>query len=512
MASIDIVRNTRQSYDEPAMLELVESIRAYGVMQSITLRPHPDQAGRYQLAAGHRRYFGAQRAGLEDIPASIRPLTDREFMEVQLLENLQREKVHPADEAVAFAELLDNSFSAEEIGLRVGKPARFVAQRAQLVKLLPDWQQALREGRLPLGGAHALARLPAEAQEQAGVSLNAGYYSDWVEIDGVRKRSYDTAQVRRWVKDSLSRNLATAAFPKDDATLFPSAGACLTCPKRTGNALYLFQDMGADRCLDGACFETKCHNFLERQLAEVEQVLDSGPVVRITDDWNKKSAGVLSRYDYERLDPEKEVAPEAVQSGRLRQAIVMDGHQAGKLVQVLVKASLAQAADPAAALQEKAQAEQVESKQQKAATVAKNRQMRRAYQKLQEGILTDPNLRTAVLREKLVRDLEYTITKAKKQVLVERYAFPAAVFELRHYSSELKSAIAEQVERLPEEQLVSLLLDLELVGWHTSEYDNHIPRLAAAQGWTPELLDAEVAAAKAARVNGQAVGEEVASA
>ena len=123
--------------------------------------------------------------------------------------------------AEAFAELLASGlgYTAEEIGLRIGKPARFVAQRAQLVHLRRQWQEALREGRLPLGAAHALARLPAEFQDQAEAGLN--YYGNWVIIDGVSKRAYDTNSVRRWIKDTLSRDLATAAFPKDDAELFP---------------------------------------------------------------------------------------------------------------------------------------------------------------------------------------------------------------------------------------------------------------------------------------------------
>ncbi|WP_310391476.1 ParB/RepB/Spo0J family partition protein [Hymenobacter sp.] len=503
LASIDVVRNTRQHYDEPAMLELIQSIRAHGVMQSVTLRPHPEAPGRYQLAAGHRRFFAAQRAELTEIPAGIRPLTDRQFLEVQLLENLQREKVHPADEAVAFDELLTSGqgYTAEEIGLLVGKPPRFVAQRAQLVQLVPAWQEALREGRLPLGGAHALARLAAEHQEQAQTQLNQGYHADWVEIGGVRKRTYDTAGVRRWVKDSLSRNLATAAFPKDDPDLFPVAGACTTCPKRTGNCLYLFQDMGTDRCLDAGCFETKRNNFLERQLALIEQTLDGGPVLRITDEWGNRRPGVLNRYDYQLVAEETEIAPEVLESGRFRQAIVMDGHQAGQLVHVLVKAELAQAADPVGARQAQEAAEKEKSRQEKAATVAKNRQMNRAYQKLQEGIQAVPALRDAVLIEVLVQQLEYTLTKAKRQVLQQVYNWPDELFgQGGSYSTERKQAIARQVAAMPTTQLLPMLLDMWLVGWHTSEYDSHIPKLAAAQGWTPELLDAEVAEAKARRL------------
>ena len=106
--------------------------------------------------------------------------------------------------------------------------------------------------------------------------------------------------------------------------------------------------MGNDRCLDAGCFQVKCSNFLERQLATLEQTMDGGPVLKITDNTTTKSADVLTRWDYNILAQDDEVAPGLIESGRVRQAIVMEGKQAGQLVQVVVKPELANAADPRA--------------------------------------------------------------------------------------------------------------------------------------------------------------------
>ena len=114
--------------------------------------------------------------------------------------------------------------------------------------------------------------------------------------------------------------------------------------------------------------------------------------------------------------------------------------------------------------------------------MAKNRRMRRAFQKLQDSLKADAVVRKAVICEVLVQQLEYTVTKAKKQVLLEKYQWPESVFEQRAYSTEMKAAIADQVRTMPEADMMMLFLDLYLVGWHTSEYDYHIPKLAEQLG------------------------------
>lgn len=316
LSCIDVVRNTRQHYDEAAMAELVESIRAYGVMQNITVRPHPETPGRYQLVFGHRRYTGAQRAGLDEIPAIIRPFTDREFLEVQLLENLQRQDVHPADEAVAFAELLDrHGYSAEEIHLKVGKPVKFVLLRAKLVGLVPFWMEALRENRLPLAAAHDLARLPDVAQ------LEATKVYCYAQNDA-GKTIYDAQAVRNYIASHILRDLHQAAFSKTDAALCSAAGPCTACPKRSGASLSLFSDLAnKDMCLDGACFTAKKKAFVERRETELTQELGHAPIL-VSTDYQVKRSGVATSSQWSSSEKDK---PGAVE------VLVVDGRDAGQL-------------------------------------------------------------------------------------------------------------------------------------------------------------------------------------
>ncbi len=326
LASIDLVANTRTHYDETALAELTESIRAQGVLQSVLVRPSA-VAGRYELAAGHRRYLAAQAAGLTEIPAGIRALTDRQFLEVQLLENLQRQDVAPADEAVAFARLLENDFSAAEIGQKVGKSARFVAQRAALAVLEPYWMAALRAGRLPLVAANELARLPAAGQQRMQEAAAADY----------TYRRDDTVFAAHWVNQNIKqhvlRELHSAAFPKHDATLYPMAGACTACPKRSAAYQQLFdeEEQRHDLCLDGPCFQKKKYFFVERRTKELRAETGQKPVlVSSTYYANHADKSVLTEAKYRKVKAE---TPGAVQ------ALVVDGSEAGHLAWVQLNES-----------------------------------------------------------------------------------------------------------------------------------------------------------------------------
>ena len=318
--SITVTRNTRKVFDEAALAELAESIKAHGVLQPIVVRPMGEL--KFELVAGERRYRAALLAGLEHLPATVRTLTDREFLEVQLLENLQRVDVRPADEAQAFAELLKNGYSAEEIGLKVGKGAKFVAQRAKLAALMPFWLDALTEDRLPLVAATEIARLPDESQarleevalrDYALKQPGALFKADWVK----------TA-----IRNHVLRDLNAAAFHKHDAQLCPAAGACTSCPKRSGAVKQLFdeEELKHDYCLDGACFEQKKEAFVVQQCATLRKATGQ-PAVRISSNYYQVPKGTLDCYSYKEV---KEGTPEAVQ------AVLVDGSQMGQLKWVVI--------------------------------------------------------------------------------------------------------------------------------------------------------------------------------
>jgi ParB family chromosome partitioning protein len=97
--------NTRHTYNEKKMAELTESVRKYGVITPLLVRPIGG-AGQHEIAAGHRRYRAAKNAGVNMLPVQVREMSDAEFLEILMIENLQREDVHELDEANGYKELM----------------------------------------------------------------------------------------------------------------------------------------------------------------------------------------------------------------------------------------------------------------------------------------------------------------------------------------------------------------------------------------------------------------------
>ncbi len=148
----------RKSFDEESLNELASSIRAYGIVQPIVVRPLPD--GFFQLIAGERRWRAAQRASLARLPAVVRDASEHTALEIALVENLQREDLNPIEEAQAYERLIvEFSMTQEEVARRVGKNRATVANMLRLLKLPPEVQQWLREDRLTTGHAKALLSL-----------------------------------------------------------------------------------------------------------------------------------------------------------------------------------------------------------------------------------------------------------------------------------------------------------------------------------------------------------------
>ena len=165
----------RKQFDEEALSELSASIAQHGILQPLLVRPLP--GGGYQLVAGERRWRAARMAGLEEVPAVIRELTDREAAELAMIENLQREDLNPMEEAKGYQTLMETyGMTQEEAARAVNKSRPAVANALRLLQLPDEVAEMVAEGRLPAGHARALLsfseeeRLPA-AQEAAEKGL-----------------------------------------------------------------------------------------------------------------------------------------------------------------------------------------------------------------------------------------------------------------------------------------------------------------------------------------------------
>ncbi|HEX9669103.1 MAG TPA: ParB/RepB/Spo0J family partition protein [Thermoanaerobaculia bacterium] len=162
----------RSAFDEAALEELASSIRAQGVVQPLVVTPSYD--GTYTIVAGERRWRAARRAGLAAVPVVVRQVGDeREFLELALVENLQRSDLNPIEEAEAFRALQDQfGLSQEEIAARVAKSRPAVANALRLLKLPEEVQQMLRDGRLTAGQARPLLAL-ADRDRQVAMAERA---------------------------------------------------------------------------------------------------------------------------------------------------------------------------------------------------------------------------------------------------------------------------------------------------------------------------------------------------
>lgn len=159
------VYQPRKRMDPEGVAELARSVSQKGVLQPLLVRPNGDG---YEIVAGERRFRAAQQAGLATVPVVVRTLSDRETLEIALIENVQREDLSAVEEARAFKQLLDFGMSQEEVADAVGKSRSAVANTLRLLQLGDDALQALDDGRISAGHARAIL---AQSEENRGWAL-----------------------------------------------------------------------------------------------------------------------------------------------------------------------------------------------------------------------------------------------------------------------------------------------------------------------------------------------------
>lgn len=155
----------RSNFHADTLAELVDSIRARGILQPLLARPHPQNPGKYQIVAGERRWRAAQQAGLHDVPVLIRDLADTDAMAAALVENLQRQDLNPIEEGEGFRRLIEEfGLTQEQLGTAVGKSRSHVANAMRLLQLPPSVRIEVQSGRLSAGHARALLAHPDPEQ------------------------------------------------------------------------------------------------------------------------------------------------------------------------------------------------------------------------------------------------------------------------------------------------------------------------------------------------------------
>ncbi len=257
--------NPRRDFGAAGLKELADSMRAHGVLEPLLVRPMNGQGAekqilrsaqddkkptadqKFEIVVGARRFRAAKLAKLESLPAIVRELSDTDALEIQIIENLQREDVQPLDEGLGYRALIDHAgYDVAKVAEKIGKSQSYVYQRLKLADLSKPAQKALAEGKINAGHAVQIARLQPAIQE--------------VVLKSMRLDQGGEPTVRElgeWIQENVHRNLDKAPWKKGDASLLPKAGPCDICPKRAGTNPQAFPDLKPQTCTDPDCFRAK---------------------------------------------------------------------------------------------------------------------------------------------------------------------------------------------------------------------------------------------------------------
>ncbi len=317
--------NPRRTFDEAKLYELAESIKHNGLIQPITVRPNNQG---FEIVAGARRYRAAQLAELFSVPARIVEIDDAKALEWQLVENSQRVDVHPYEEAQGFQRLLDiPGYDVASLVEKSGKSASHVYARLSLLQLIPTVAEAFTQERITASHANLIARLPQESQAEA---FEQCWRKDWQDKE---PHLLPAKHVAAWIQANLYLSLADAPFDREDPTLDPAAGACVTCHRRSGYNTSLFCDVQGDQCLDSTCYHGKVEAFLDREIAA------QPGLVQIENGWRnpkEQRPGAVQRGHVRELETviENPDAEPVMPCEAAKPAIVVYGKQLGRKLTV----------------------------------------------------------------------------------------------------------------------------------------------------------------------------------
>ena len=261
-------------------------------------------------------------------------MSDEEAFSAMLVENLQREGVHPLDEAAGFQRLKEEmKLSVRDIAARVAKDARYVARRLALTNLIEEARDDFRQERITLAHALEICRLAPEIQIEA---IAACYETK--SLLNKKRDGYDylpdktrparhVRSLQEWIAQNVQLNLQRAPFKLDDARLRNDALTCINCPQRSGHDRTLFADIrDGDKCMNPICYQAKLQRFIQITKEGLEE-RGGKPAALISASYVVKpeAGGALSREQYQIAEKKADRCEHA------EQAVVADGPEIGQV-------------------------------------------------------------------------------------------------------------------------------------------------------------------------------------
>lgn len=508
--------NPRRTFGQAGLEELAASIRSAGVLQPLCVRrrlpdlcsqPAPEDG--YELVFGHRRLRAAQMAGLAEVPCDIVDMSDAEVLQAQVAENLEREDLHPLEEAEGFEALMRGTgLSADALAEQTGKSRSYIYGRLKLCKLCPEARQAYVDGRFEGEIALMIARLPSAKMQLQALTV-------------VREQGYRFGQgyraVRAELLDRFTLDLEAAIFDPADAFLLRDAGACTTCPKLAGNApeyadalggesqRYTTRTVRAQTCTDPDCFAAKKTAHLRNKARELE---DAGEQV-ITGSKAKAAMGADGKLkgDYVPLTGPgvakalRDAKAAAARDPKLQAPVVLTVQcpRTGRTVQAVRRSALTEAG---AVLPVGAKAASAERRASQAARpvdvdAAKAEASRLTEQRI---ALLDAVLAAAQQQPRDAEDLRMIVRLVILTLQEEWQSESALNLVASRHGLQYVQDLLGRVELLPPDALALLLMELLLiqtlpVDWQDLAYGDQ----------TPPPIDALMQAARRYAVPAEAV-------
>lgn len=404
--------NPRKHFDPAALDELAQSIKAMGVHTPVLVRPlpahrledtaHLQPRPTHELVAGERRYRASVVAKADTIPAMVRELTDDQVLEIQLVENLQRQDLSALEEAEGYQTLMDHTGqSAVQVAAKIGKSRSYVFDRLKLLDASQDVREAMRQGLIDPTRALLLARIPSTLLQLKALKeiVRANH------PDGVMS----SRQAGEWIRTHYMLKIEQAPFDHTDASMSPRA--CTVCPTRTGANQDIFADvMGADMCTDPTCYDNKVQQHHSRRRAQLEAaghaIIDGEDAAEIMPYPNSAPEGFARLDDVRDSPTDKPLRQELanlLEKGEVMPVMIVNPHKEGDVLacvpehhvpQLLERAGKGKAADKL-----KAEIKALDDKRAQIQSEARETELRKEYEQMWrervleavfDGVLKEP--------------------------------------------------------------------------------------------------------------------------
>ncbi len=303
--------NTRgNNFEGKAFEELVASIKEKGVLMPVLVRliKTCGQPEKYEVIAGNRRLRAARKAGKESIPAKIVEMNDIEAQEAQIVENLQRQDVHPLEEGEAYRKLIEESkYETSAVAAKVGKSESYVKQRLFLTNLEKKPAEAYRSGKINDGIAVLIARLSAGDQEKVLFIIN--HRNEY--------NPFSVKELKKWIEENIYSSLENQPWLKSKE-LMEVVGKCQECePTRAS----LFGPVKEGACTDLKCWNRKMGKYIDHR-AKKEKLS------KVSSEYGQSTKEIRTKSDYTEIEKKKERCEST------HKVIIAAGAGLGKIIEI----------------------------------------------------------------------------------------------------------------------------------------------------------------------------------